>query len=165
MNKNNIAVGIAIIILIILGAIWLTRPSLKNDTTPPKYSKGYLSAYETNFDFGQVLLSAGKISHTFNIKNTGNEPVIIEKIDISCECAEVALRIGGQKFGPYGISSQKLNFKIIKAININEEATAEIIFNPSSLKIREADQIQATIILGNNTGQPLEFRFTAIVKN
>lgn len=160
---NKIIVGIAIIILIFLGAVWARGPNFKNDAPSIKYSKGYLSAYETSFDFGLISTDTDKVSHIFNIKNTGNEPIIIEKIYTSCECAKVVLEIEGFKFGPYGTSGQKLNSKTIKAIDINKEVTAEVIFYPSFSGPRGTEQIKATIILENNTGQPLEFKFTAIV--
>ena len=41
---------------------------------------------EKVYDFGEFMEKDGKVSHTFIFKNTGGEPVVIEKIMSGCGC-------------------------------------------------------------------------------
>ncbi len=39
-----------------------------------------------DYDFGEVLESGGKLSHTFVVENVGNKPLVIRGIYVSCGC-------------------------------------------------------------------------------
>lgn len=41
---------------------------------------------ETNFDFGTVQEKVGKISHKFEVTNTGTAPLLLTNIQTSCGC-------------------------------------------------------------------------------
>lgn len=45
-----------------------------------------LSADATSHNFGFVQEDAGIIKHTFHLKNTGNAPLVIHKVTVSCGC-------------------------------------------------------------------------------
>ena len=48
--------------------------------------KGPVIVWEkTTFDFGD-LVQGDKIEHTFKFKNTGNEPLIITNVQVTCGC-------------------------------------------------------------------------------
>ncbi|MFI5196002.1 MAG: DUF1573 domain-containing protein [Chitinophagales bacterium] len=50
-----------------------------------KMPKTTMQFYETKFSFGSV--SAGKkVSHTFRYKNTGSNPLMVCKADVTCGC-------------------------------------------------------------------------------
>ncbi len=49
-------------------------------------SKGPAIAWEkSTFDFGDVP-QGDKVEHTFKFKNTGNEPLIITNVQVTCGC-------------------------------------------------------------------------------
>ena len=59
--------------------------------------KGFLTAEETAFDFGNIPMYGGKVKHNFTLKNTSQAPVKISKIYTSCMCTEVMLISGQSK--------------------------------------------------------------------
>ena len=65
--------------------------------------KGFLTAEETAFDFGNVPMYGGKVKHNFTLKNDGQGPVKISKIYTSCMCTEATLISGKSKKGPFGM--------------------------------------------------------------
>ena len=72
--------------------------------------KGFLTAEETAFDFGNVPIYGGKVKHNFTLKNDGQGPVKISKIYTSCMCTEATLvinksskRPASLKAGPFGM--------------------------------------------------------------
>ena len=45
-----------------------------------------ISAENTSYDFGTIKEADGKVSHTFEISNTGDMPLVITRIIASCGC-------------------------------------------------------------------------------
>jgi hypothetical protein len=41
---------------------------------------------EKIFDFGEIKEDKGKVTHTFNFKNTGEQPLIVHNVKASCGC-------------------------------------------------------------------------------
>ena len=48
--------------------------------------KAVISAETTKFDVGTIKEADGKVSHTFEISNTGNKPLVITRVIASCGC-------------------------------------------------------------------------------
>lgn len=48
--------------------------------------KAVISAEQTSHDFGTIKEADGKVSHTFQIKNEGNMPLVITRVIASCGC-------------------------------------------------------------------------------
>jgi len=45
-----------------------------------------LTVTEEAYDFGDVKEAAGKVSHTFTVKNEGTQPLVITRVIASCGC-------------------------------------------------------------------------------
>lgn len=108
-------------------------------------------------------MAAGKVEHSFKIKNAGAEPVIIAKMYTSCMCTTASLLKNGKQFGPYGMPGHGLIPKLNKLINPNEEAIVKIVFDPAAHGPAGVGKIQREITIENNTDQPLTLQFTALV--
>src|SRR3989344_2631599 len=131
MNKTII--GIAIGVLTLGSLIWLARPKptseggiarLNGQNTPSvtASSNESLTVEETNnYDFGSISMVAGKVKHTFKIKNTRSEAVTISKMYTSCMCTTAVLNAGGRQFGPYGMPGHDAIPKINQNIRGGEE--------------------------------------------
>lgn len=48
--------------------------------------KAVISAEETSFDFGTIKEVNGNVSHTFQIKNIGDSPLVLTRVIASCGC-------------------------------------------------------------------------------
>lgn len=173
---NKITVITIVIAIIMLGVIvWIARPDSQTGNTAPLPLSSNLNetleAEETNFDFGSISMAAGKVSHSFKIKNIGSGPVNVEKLYTSCMCTTATLMMNGpsinlgqgEKFGPYGMPGHGFIPKINEAIGAGEEAIVEVTFDPAAHGPAGVGRIQRVVTIENNAGQPLEFGFTAIV--
>ena len=163
MNKTII--GIVTTILVLGGLIWIARPDSQNRITSSSVrNSGTLIVEETNnYDFGTISMAAGKVKHQFKIKNTGSKAVTINKMYTSCMCTTAALTIGDRQFGPYSMPGHEAIPRIDQMVNPNEEVTVEVIFDPAAHGPAGLGRIQRTITIENNTGQPVEFQFAAVV--
>ena len=164
MKKTTI-ISIAAIILTIGGIIWIARPdSRDNAISLSTNGNGTLIVEEANnYDFGTISMAAGNVKHAFKIRNTGNGAVIINKMYTSCMCTTATLMMGNKQYGPYGMPGHGSIPKIGQAINPNEEAIVEVIFDPAAHGPAGVGRIQRTITIENSAGQPVELMFSAVV--
>ena len=162
MNKN-IVILIVGTILLFLGIVFFARPQEKSAESLLPASKGMLAALEQSFDFGTISMKAGNVSHMFQFKNTGEEPVTIGQMYTSCMCTNATLIIGGKEFGPYGMPGHGFVPKVNKSIEPGGQASVEVVFDPAAHGPAGIGKIQRSIILENNAGDPFEFQISANV--
>lgn len=174
MNKITV-ISIVIAVIMLGGIVWIARPDSQtgNTVSLPSSSNlnGTLEAEETNFDFGAISMAAGKISHSFKIKNTGNEPVNVESMYTSCMCTTAAFMMNGpstdsgqaRQFGPYGMPGHGFIPKINEALGAGEEAIVEVVFDPAAHGPAGVGKIERVVYLENDAGSPLELGIQATV--
>lgn len=68
------------IVLILLGIWFITTVDAQNNAQ--------ISIAETSYNFGTIAEADGLTSHTFLVKNTGNEPLVITRVTASCGCTQ-----------------------------------------------------------------------------
>jgi len=165
MNKTIIGFVAAIIVL--GGLIWTARPDAKNASLLPTSesgNNGTLTVEEANnYDFGTISMAAGKVKYTFKIKNTSSEAINIERIYTSCMCTTATLTIGDKQFGPYGMPGHGAIPRINQAVNPNEEAAVEVVFDPAAHGPAGVGRIQRVVTLEDSAGRLVELQFAAIV--
>lgn len=163
MNKTII--GIIVGVIVLGGLIWIARPDDKNDVTPISTIKGGSLAVEEagNYDFGSISMAAGKVTHQFKIKNTSVESVTIGKMYTSCMCTTATLIKDGKRFGPVSMPGHGAIPKINQVINPNEEVIVEVVFDPAAHGPAGVGRIQRSVKIENNSGEPVELTFAAMV--
>ena len=162
MNKTSIGVIVAVIIL--GGFIWVARPDTQN--TPPSTTNvdgSLIVEGDSNYNFGSISMGAGKVKNVFKIKNTSDEPVVINKIYTSCMCTVATLITGDNQFGPFGMPGHEAVPKISQTVNPDEEVSVEVVFDPAAHGPAGVGKIQRMVIIENSAGQPIELEFTAMV--
>lgn len=166
MNKK-IILAAALLVLTISALAWIARPTGTSNTANlnnlKSASNGILAATETSFDFGDISMTAGKVNHSFTVKNTGTEAIAIEKIYTSCMCTEATLSAQGKEYGPYGMAGHGFIPKISVNLNPGEEAQVSAVFDPAAHGPAGVGKIQRSVYLENNAGEPLELHFSATV--
>lgn len=165
MNQNkSIFLGAFVSLAILGGIIWLANTSAPaNQEANANAGGGAIIASESSFDFGSISMAKGNVSHNFKIKNTGTGTAIINKIYTSCMCTVARLEVGGEKWGPFGMPGHGLvpNLKI--KLSPGEEANVEAVFDPAAHGPSGVGSIERAVILENDSGNPLELQFTAMV--
>ena len=105
-------------------------------------SRAKISFSETMWDFGYVP-KTGRVSHTYQIKNIGQDTLIIVKVRTSCGCATTPL--SKQRLAP------------------NETADMKVIFNPTKIVVGETTK--KLQVISNDPNNPFaEVQFTAKIE-
>ena len=160
MIKNIVIIGI--VILFMAGIIWIARPKPQSESAglPPET----LVIEKESFDFGEISMAAGNVSHAFKIKNSGSEPITVKKLYTSCMCTTASLMFGSKKFGPYGMAGHGFIPEINKTIDPGEEAAIEAVFDPAAHGPAGVGLIERAITIENSAGGPVQLNFSAFVK-
>ena len=81
--KQNILIFGGIIAFIVLGFFLLNGGG--GGSTTKANSASVLEALESDFDFGTISMKNGNVVKKFEVKNTGSEPIVINKVYTSCK--------------------------------------------------------------------------------
>jgi len=160
---SNLLWGLGIGVLGLAGLIWLASAGSSGVKNAQGTSNGFLSAEETSFDFGNVSMAKGKVSHIFKIKNNSSEAVDVTKLYTSCMCTQVTLINKNSKKGPFGMAGMSFIPEIQETINSGSEAEVEVVFNPAAHGPAGLGRIQRTISLENNSKSRLDISISASV--
>lgn len=137
-----------------------TRPS--GQVASEKTMSG-LTANEESYDFGSVSMAKGKVSHTFSVKNTAEEPIIIAKLSTSCMCTTATLTVNGARRGPFGMPGHGIIPKMNQPIDPGEEAQVEVVFDPAAHGPSGVGRIDRLVYLESESGSKFQLGIRATV--
>jgi hypothetical protein len=131
MKKENITlwvVGLAVAVSI--GAMFL----LGGTERPAKvYSASALEAMEMDFDFGNISMKDGNVSHSFEVINDGEETVVIEKVYTSCMCTQaVIFGKDDLELGAFGMQGHGSPSKTSIEVLSGERVMVSVIYDPNA---------------------------------
>ena len=115
-----------------------------------------LKADETLYNFGNISMAAGNVSHIFRVKNLGAEAVTVSKLYTSCMCTTATLKAGGKSYGPIGMAGHGFVPKINAVVAPGEEITVEAVFDPAAHGPAGVGTIERAVYLEGNPGETLE---------
>jgi hypothetical protein len=110
-------------------------------------------------------MAAGHVSHRYRIRNTGTEPLQIDRIYTSCMCTRATLTTSsGRSFGPFGMPGHGFVAPANAPLAPGQEASVDIVFDPAAHGPSGVGRIERAIMLESAQARPLELRFVAMVK-
>ncbi|ARS35108.1 DUF1573 domain-containing protein [Pontibacter actiniarum] len=122
---KKVFLSFAFAALVAGGAVAQEKPKA---TAPQEQAKNgpVLAFEETEFNFGDIT-QGDVVEHTFNFKNTGTQPLVIERVDVSCGCTTPAWSKEPVMPGKTGFVTAKFNSagklgKQKKAITVHSNA-------------------------------------------
>ncbi|MEK7451551.1 MAG: DUF1573 domain-containing protein [Patescibacteria group bacterium] len=102
-------------------------------SSPDLSSAGNLISEENNFDFKTISMANGKVSHRFELKNSGAEPLKIKKIYTSCMCTVASvIDAAGTTYGPFGMPGHGGLSSETISVNDGESIIVEAVFDPAA---------------------------------
>lgn len=164
-------IGIILFLLVLGGLIWVARPSGSADTasapeadTKARAEAGPLATEESEFDFGEVSMADGTVSHIFVVTNALNAPVTVRQVYTSCMCTTATLGVGaGKNLGPYGMPGHGFTPRIKETIAPGKEFTVTAIFDPAAHGPAGVGRVERVVTIEYDEGGPLELSFSATV--
>lgn len=163
MKKENLIIGIVLTLLIIGGLIYFAGDKNGKTSEAKKGVAGSLIATDIFYDFGSISMKNGNVSRIFSIKNTGAQPIMIEKVYTSCMCTTATFIKGSERQGPFGMPGHGIVPSINTELKPNEEAMIEVVFDPNAHGPAGIGPIERLVRIEHSSGDPLELSFKALV--
>lgn len=153
--------------ILILAAGALTLAAFWSQKAGPAAvpSASALTAPETSFDFATISMKNGKVSHRFEIKNNGADPINILKVATSCMCTTASvIDAAGNMRGTFGMPGHTSSQTDIK-MGPGETAFIEAVFDPAAHGPSGVGLAERSVFITTNShsAPDLELRFRAIV--
>ena len=153
--------------ILFVGVVVLIAVSGNNsNSNPATYSASILTAVENNFDFNTISMKDGDVSHVFEIKNDGTEPVEIKKVYTSCMCTTTyIINSSGKRYGKFGMPGHGLSSKTNIEVGPGESVVVEVIFDPQAHGLSGIGLNRRSVYLETNSAKSskLELSFQATV--
>lgn len=147
---------IAAAAVLIIGGIVVGLASTKSESAVDKganQGEPRLSVNESRFDFGDVSMAEGKVSHSLNVKNEGSDDLAISSIFTSCMCTSAVLSVEGKKSPVFGMLGHGVNYPFwSEKLKPGEQAELAVTFDPNAHGPNATGPITRTITLLSNDG-------------
>lgn len=166
-HKQIFYLLIAITVIIIAVGVFKSRESAltaRPDTAGQPAAPRTLAAPKSFFNFGNVSMAAGRVSHRFRIRNTGSAAVTVTMLYTSCMCTEATLITPAGKKGPFGMAGHGTIRSINERIAPGTEALVEVVFDPAAHGLAGLGPVERIVTVKNDAGRPVELRFRATVR-
>lgn len=165
---NGIFYGlIAFSVIVIAIGIFRSKENVAKSRPEPArqmFAAGSLLSPEPYFDFGRISMAAGKVSHRFWIKNTGNAAITITKMYTSCMCTAATLITPAGTKGPFGMPGHGVMPIISQTLAPAAGAQVEVVFDPAAHGPAGIGPTERIVTVQTNESAPLELRFVAMVR-
>lgn len=126
---------------------------------------GKITATETAHDFGTISMKDGKVKHTYQIKNSSDEPLTITKLYTSCMCTTAELTAGDQKAGPFGMQGHGGSIPNISvSLQPGQTAEVEAVFDPAAHGSAGVGEIKRSVFVNTQGNPNFELTFKATVR-
>ncbi len=122
-----------------------------------------ISAPETNFDFGEISMAAGKVSHDFEITNNSSSTIVFEKLFTSCMCTNAYFILGGEESGPFGMPGHGFVPGLGRELKAGEKAVVRAVFDPAAHGPAGVGPVDRLVRLESG-GSAKEFEIKAVVR-
>ena len=159
-----------IIIIIAVGAIALIALlSLTPEKNTSMTSNASLIAQNSFYDFGSIVMKDGLVETTYQLTNTGDEPVIIGKVYTSCMCTTASIiESDGSEKGVFGMPGHReIRVNAESSVAPRDSITVKAIYDPAAHGPSGIGLAQRSIYLETNskTTPKIELRLKAMVTN
>lgn len=140
--------------------------SASNSRTGANLSTGHivLSASEDVYDFKEISMEKGEVSHVFTIINSGTEPVTLSRITTSCMCTIAYLIDGARRLGPFGMPGHGgPKGTLVETIPAGGSRDVEVIFDPAAHGPAGIGRISRAVFLEDAKGEVKALKISATV--
>lgn len=123
-----------------------------------------LASFKPAIDLGTVSMAAGNVPFRYLIKNTGAEPLDINRVSTSCMCTSATVVTATERKGPFGMPGHGGSNATKLRLVPGELANVEVVFDPAAHGPSGLGRIERTVTLESAQAAPLELRMAVLVK-
>lgn len=162
MNEKKFAIAIAITSLVILSGGVVLALRLGKTAVVEANPGAQVGTSATAYDWGTIKIDAGNVETTFDLKNTGVQPLKLSNVSTSCMCTTAQLILGTTQSPSFGMHAKS---SYILEVPPQETAKLKVVFDPAYHGPSGVGPITRQVTLQTNDPQKpeLSFMLTAMV--
>ncbi|MBI4160395.1 MAG: DUF1573 domain-containing protein [Candidatus Yanofskybacteria bacterium] len=160
-------ISIIIPIAVLAGLIWLSKPGDDSGdlkTNGVTASANSIVAEETSFDFGEISMSDGKVSHVFKLKNSDKNPVELSKLYTSCMCTSAEFIRGEYNNGPFGMPGHGFVPALNETVEPGQDFEVKVTFDPEAHGPAGVGPVNRIVYLEQKNGPKLQLQILGSVR-
>ncbi len=157
---SSVLLGLGVSAAILILIIWLL-PDAK--AVPREIAALPLSGPEQRFDFGEISMAKGPVTHDFALRRDDPEPVTITRISTSCMCTEARLITSQASWGPFGMPGHGRLPAIEATIPPGEPVTISVQFDPAAHGPSGIGRIERIVEIVDSAGRTSQLTIAALV--
>ena len=161
-NIKTIALSLILFAAVIGALIWFNGENneLKTAAINNGDVGGILTADETNYDFGNIGIKNGLITHKYILENMSGKMVKIGEVSTSCMCTSAKLEIVGKIYGPFGMPGHGGGLTKAGAfVNPGEKVVVEATFDPAAHGPAGIGEVLREIYIDTGAEKPIVLGF------
>lgn len=161
MNQQikTIIISLVLFTAVIGALVWFKSDKPRSAAIDNIISGGTLTAKETYYDFGNIGIKNGLVSHEYVLENVSDKPVKIGEVSTSCMCTSAELKIGGKTYGPFGMPGHGGVSKAGVIVNPGEKVIVKAIYNPAAHGPAGIGEVSREIYIDTGADKPLTLSF------
>lgn len=148
--SKNLLTSLIVVAVLVAGLILVARG--RGNEGGSQRASGKLAADHAAYDFGRISMAAGKVRHTFMMKNESGEPLNIRQMYTSCMCTTATWKQAGESNGPFGMPGHGLMPQMNRMMGAGQEAAVEVEFDPAAHGPAGVGKILRDVIVETDEG-------------
>ncbi|MDP2587220.1 MAG: DUF1573 domain-containing protein [bacterium] len=156
-------IALSVIVLFVGGLLWMARPDLSGAEPQDLVAATSLTVAEQRYDFGEISMEDGLVSHEYVVTNSSPEPVILSKMYTSCMCTQAELLHQDEVHGPFGMVGHGTMPRLDESIGPGEEFMVKAIYDPNAHGPAGVGPVDRVVSLETDSGELLELQLVAVV--
>jgi hypothetical protein len=159
---------IAITVIAIAFGVYRSQQKASKPQSPPRQEQlarpAILASLKPFVDLGTISMARGNVPFRYLIKNTGAEPLDINRVSTSCMCTNATVVTATERKGPFGMPGHGRPNATKLRLAPGELANVEVVFDPAAHGPSGLGRIERTVTLESVQAAPLELRMAVLVK-
>lgn len=154
-------------ILVIAALVWLSKTENGNKTANLNSTTGGVNSIvgeETSFNFGEMSMANGKVSHAFKMKNTGAESVNLAKLYTSCMCTVAEFITANGSKGPFGMPGHGFVPSLNQVVEPGQDFEIKVTFDPAAHGPAGVGPVNRVVYLEQKDGSKIQLYIVGMVK-
>lgn len=150
-------------ILAVIGVLaWISAPRTTNGSAASTGPAAFTIPVRA-YDFGRVSMAAGRVTRQFEITNTSDRTIRVNRLSTSCMCTTATITSGTVRRGPFGMEGHGGRVpKIDVPVAPGARTTIDVTFDPAAHGPAGVGAIERTIQLETDAGEE-QFTIRAVV--
>lgn len=128
----------------------------------PSVTVGEVRADAAEFNFGNVSMKNGIVTHIFNLANSGSGAVAVRRVYTSCMCTKATLKVAGRNIGPFGMPGHGFTSSLNEVIPSGAAFAVVAEFDPAAHGPAGVGPISRMITVETDKGR-VTLAFRAVV--